>query len=176
MSTLAALAMITGAAFAEDNPSKFYQQDAGQWTVEGLNDGNAPFCVASTFYDNGTFVSLFITSDNKVHLLVHDTEWNIADPVGSFKGYTATFTFFSSNTDPDRGVADYLLKDNQTILFTGISTEFLKSWIKYDVLTISMPGDITKLDVGLSGSKQVVVLLTECMIKIKDNKVSGQNL
>lgn len=176
VSTIAALAIFAGAASAEDSTEKFYSKDSGQWMVEGFHGSEATYCSATTLWNDGSFVSFYVTSEKSVNLMVHNKEWNIADPVGNYKGYQATFRFFSSNIDPDQGTADYTLNDPQTVIFPNINLEFLKSWTKYETMTIQMPGSIAKMDVGLSGTRNVTGYLGECITAMEKLSKTGQNL
>lgn len=174
LSAMAALVMTTGAAFADT--TKFYAKESGQWTVEGIKDGALTYCAASTFWDNGSFFTFYITSDKKANIIIHDSGWNITDPVGHFDGYTATFNFFGKYS-PFQGTADYELQDAQTIVIPNVTVSFFEQWTKYDVLNIIMPGSVTKVDIGLKGTSDAVSFLGDCINRMENkSSTSGQPL
>lgn len=174
LGAIAALVMTAGAAFSASE--KFYAKETGQWIVEGIKDGDLVYCAASTFWSDGSFFTFYITDDDRATIIIHNTKWNIGDPVGHFKGYQATFSFFG-DLDPYQGKADYELQDAQTIVIPNITKNFYEQWIKYNVLSIVMPGDITKMDIGLSGTSAAVLNLGECLTKVeKKSSSNGQSL
>ena len=168
-SAVLSLCLMAGTASAEE----FYRKQAGQWTVEGFQKDIA-ICAASTFWDNGSYVSFFV-SENGAYVMVHNTQWNIGDPPGAFKGYQATLRFFGKY-NPDEGVVDYKLTDNQTVVLLNVNEKFLQAWTKYDTMVILMPGDIGQMTVGLGGTNAIVSYMGECLEMAE--KVSGpkQNL
>lgn len=165
------LLMLSGVALAESE--RFYRKDAGQWTVEGFH-GDSDICAASTFWDNGSYISFFV-SNNGANVMVHNSQWNIGDPIGYFKGYQARLRFFGKY-DPDEGTVDYELKDPQTVLLTNVNEKFLEAWTKYDTMVILMPGDIGQMTVGLNGTNAVVQYMGECLNMTEKNSAPKQNL
>jgi hypothetical protein len=161
--------LLTGAAHAQQ---QFYKQDAGQWTVEGFR-GDMNYCAASTFWDNGSYITFFVTDKDVANILIHNKDWNIGDPVGYFKGYTATLRFFGKYPS-EQGTIEYELKDAQTVLLPNVNIEFLKDWSRFDVMNVIMPGDISQMEVGLGGTNSAVSLLGECLNQLSAK--SGQNL
>jgi Phr family secreted Rap phosphatase inhibitor len=172
LGTIVSLALLSGVAYSQTDEN-FFRKESGQWTVEGIKAEGLTVCAATTFWANGSYVTFYINSKDEANILAHNTEWNIADPVGFYKGYTATLNFFGKY-EPDTGTIDYTLIDNQTIGFKGVNTTFLESWMKYDVMVIIMPGDIKDMKVGLGGTKEVTAYMGECL-NIMKNKKSGQN-
>lgn len=161
------LMVMAGAAQA----AQFYHQDSGQWTVEGFR-GEDNYCAASTFWDNGSYVTFYVTDNNVANIIVHNTEWNIGDPVGYYNGYTATLKFFGKYPS-EQGTIDYNLRDAQTVILENVNTEFLKDWTRFEAMNIVMPGDIGQMTVGLAGTKDAVSYLGECLNQLSGK--SGQN-
>ena len=170
LSAAAALVLATGAAFA-DNTKAFFHKDDDQWTVEGIADGDLTYCSASTKWGNDSYFIFYVTDKDVANVIVHNETWNIQDPVGHFKGYSATFSFFG-NSDPYQAVGDYKLIDPQTIGIPDVNDKFYVNWIKYDVLTIVMPGDISKIDIDLHGTKEAINDMGDCLSKFKKNSNS----
>lgn len=178
LSTMAALALMTGAAFSSDT-TKFFSKQAGSWTVEGIKS-DTTFCGASTFWDetanDRSFAILYVTTDGEMKLMVHDIKWNIDDPVGAYEGYKANVRFFSKTKAPDSGTADYEVQDNQTVVFVRINTDFVKSFSSYGTMSISMPGNITRVDIPLDGSTTATSYLGECVSKMDAAKNNSSSL
>lgn len=158
------LMLMVGAAQAE----QFYDQNTGQWTVEGYR-GDTNYCAASTFWDNGSYVTFFVTDKDVASIIVHNTQWNIGDPIGYFNGYTATLRFFGKYPS-EQGTINYELKDTQTVILHNVNSEFLNDWIKFEAMNIVMPGDIGQLTVGLAGTKDAVAYMGDCL-----NRLAGKS-
>lgn len=163
------LMLMVGAAQAEQ---QFYQQNAGQWSVEGFR-GDMNYCAASTFWDNGSYITFFVTDKDVASILIHNTEWNIGDPLGYYSGYTATLRFFGKYPS-EQGTIDYELKDAKTVLLANVNTKFLNDWSRFEVMNVIMPGDIGQMEVGLGGTKYAVNLMGDCLNQLSAK--SGLNL
>lgn len=164
------LFMVVGAANAE----QFYRKEAGQWSVEGFKEEQT-ICAATTYWDNGSYVSFFITIGGGANVMIHNKEWNIGDPLGSYKGYQATLRFFGKY-NPDEGVVDYKLQDNQTVVLLNVNEKFLESWTKYDTMVLLMPGDIGQMTVGLGGTNEIVGYMGDCLNLADKKNAPQQNL
>ncbi len=161
------LMMMAGAAHAE----QFYNQDSGQWTVEGFR-GDLNYCAASTFWEDGSYFTFYVTDNETANVIVHNKSWNIADPIGNFKGYTATLRFFGKYPS-EQGTIDYDLRDAQTIVLPNVNVEFLNDWTKFDAMNLIMPGDIGHMTIGLEGTKSAVGLMGDCLNQL--DRKNGQN-
>lgn len=160
INTLAALAIMAGAAHAEEGPEKFYAKTSGLWTVEGFRS-QYEFCSASTFWDDGnSFVSVVVYSDDSPPaLFVHNERWDLPDNATNNSQVTLQF---KKGNESESGKTDYKVKDNKTIIVTGINKQFLSSFIKYSVMSINLDGAST-VTLGLKGTGNAVSLLSECM-------------
>lgn len=176
LGAMAALVMTTGAALSD--VSKFYRKDSGAWTVEGIKDDKLVYCAASTFWGNGdeSFFTLYITADKETNIIIHNTAWNIGDPAGHYKGYSAKFSFFGDSS-PFQGDADYELQDAQTIVIPNVTRNFYEQWIKYSVLNIVMPGDISTINLNLKGTSDALTYMADCTNQMENKSSSnGQSL
>lgn len=158
------LMLMAGSAYAE----QFYDQNSGQWTVEGFR-GESNYCAASTFWDDGSYFTFFVTDNEQASVIVHNKKWNIGDPIGHFKGYLATLRFFGKYPS-EQGTIEYNLRDTQTIVFPNVNMEFLKDWTRFDAMNLIMPGDIDHMTIGLDGTKNAVILMGDCL-----NNLSGKS-
>lgn len=170
LAIIGSLMIMVSTAFAE---TPFFNHESGQWTIEGYR-GDMNYCSASTFWDDGSFLTFFVTDKDEAHIVVYNKKWNIIDPVGHFPEYQATIRFFG-DYPAKQGTIDYDLKDNQTVVLTNVNTKFLDNWIKYQVMVLVMPGDIGEMKIGLSGTKDAVGLMGDCLNQLA-GKTSGQNL
>lgn len=160
---------------ASANTTKFYNKDVGQWTIEGYR-GDPEFCSAKTFWDNGSYMSLFsVKNEKQMGLYIHNKEWNISDPTGFFPEYVATIHFFGKQNGRDSGTIEYELIDNQTIILRNVNEQFIKNWIIFAQMEIVMPGNIGRMSVGLNGTRELTPAFVEC-IEILEGKNYGTNL
>lgn len=163
-------AFLATTASAELN--QFYSKQLGQWTVEGFN-GDIDFCSAKTYWDNGSYISLFsVKNQNTMSLYVYNTDWNITDPTGRFVEYKATIHFSGNSNGRDSGTIDYELVDNQTVILLDVNSKFIENWISYSQMEIVMPGNIGRMLVGLDGTRDLTPAFAEC-IEILEGKKFG---
>lgn len=158
-----ALALSITPAFAL---TQFYEVKSGQWSIEGFV-GEKNFCSAKTYWENQSYVSLFILKgDNKVNLMVHNTDWVINGDYGS--NYTGRL-LFRGKAGTTGGEATFELMDPQTIVIRDVTDRFLSDWIKYREMVIVMPNDIPNMVIGLSGTAASTEAILECLNLLNSN-------
>lgn len=158
-----ALALSITPAFAL---SQFYDVKSGQWSIEGFT-GEKNFCSAKTYWDNNSYVSMFIMKgENKINLYVHNTEWAINGDYGKY--YTGDLVFRGS-AGVTSGEVNFELKDPQTIIVRDVTDKFLNDWIVYREMVIVMPNDIPDMIVGLSGTAASTEAIVECLDILNSN-------
>jgi hypothetical protein len=168
----ATLAISTIAAYAE--LTQFYQRELGQWTIEGYR-GDKNFCSAKTYWPNGSYASLFIIKgSDELSLYLHNKEWNISDPAGAYKEYQATI-HFTGSTGMDSGTITYELVDNQTVVLRNVNDKFLDNWVRFRTMEIVMPGNIGRMTMGLTGTRDLVPAFVDC-VEYLNGKKQGTNL
>lgn len=158
LAAVAAITLLATPALAALD--QFYHVQSGQWSIEGYT-GDKNFCSAKTYWQNGSYVSLFnMKGSGSFSFIVHDTEWNLNGDIGSY--YDAQMRF-AGRIGVDSGNAPFELLDSQTIAFRDMTSTFIENWIKYRELTIIMPNDIPNLTIGLSGTADATVAFVDCI-------------
>lgn len=168
---LVAATIFTTAPTVSAATNQFFQQQVGQWSVEGYY-GDNNYCTVKTYWDNGSFISVFNTKNsNEISIYIYNTQWNIGDPSGTDPAYTSTIHFLSNKYGRTSGTISYELIDSQTVILRNINDNFLKDWIAYDAMEIVMPGDIGRIQVGLSGTKAILPVFADCIDKLNATNI-----
>lgn len=146
--------------------SQFYEVKSGQWSIEGFT-GEQNFCSAKTYWQNQSYVSLFIMKNGGgISLYVHNTEWALD---GDYGAYYSGNMVFRGSAGITSGKVDFELKDPQTIIIRNVSDRFLKDWIIYREMVLVMPNDIPDMVVGLTGTAASTDALVECLEILNSN-------
>lgn len=157
-----AMAFTTTAALSTDY---FYQGGTGQWSVEGfVSDTGNTLCAATTYWDDGSYVGVVAEKGlDFLYMEVYNTEWNIADPIGTnSKLYVSTFRFVDRYGRSTEGTIDYELVDPSRVRFTYLTEKFFEDWSQYSSMYVIMPGDIQTINLGLNGTTNAINELVEC--------------
>lgn len=157
LASIVALGLIATPALAL---SQFFHVQSGQWSIEGYS-GEKNFCSAKSYWQNGSYVSLFIMrGSNTMSLIVHNTEWYLNGNIGEYYNGKIVFT---GKIGTDSGTAPFELLDSQTIAFRDVTNSFLENWIKYRTMKIVMPNNIPNLNIGLSGTAAATEAFVVCV-------------
>jgi hypothetical protein len=139
---------------------QFYNVESGQWRIEGYT-GEKNFCSAKTYWQNESYVSLFVLKNAKeAGLYVHNTDWNLDGDFGTY--YSGTIVF-SGSRGITSGKMDFELVDPQTIILRGLKDKFLNDWVDYRTMKLVMPNNIPSMTIGLTGTAAATSAFVECL-------------
>lgn len=140
--------------------TQFFHTESGQWSIEGYR-GEKNFCSAKSYWQNGSYVSLFnMRGSDKFSFIVHNTEWNIDGQLNVF--YDSSMVF-KGKAGIIVGDSPFELLDSQTIAFRDMSGVFLENWIKFRTLQIIMPNNISNFEIGLIGTADATSAFIHCI-------------
>jgi len=159
----AAIALLATPAYAL---TQFYDWSSGQWRIEGYY-GKKEFCSAKTYWDNGSYVSLFNMRGSDIFsLYVHNVAWDMA---GDYGAYYDGIISFDGRAGSGGGPMSFELKDPQTIIIRNLTNDFLRNWIEFREMTIIMPNGISDMRVGLVGTADAVNAFANCIDMLNGN-------
>lgn len=160
ISAIVALGLLVTPALAL---SKFYQVQSGQWAIEGYT-GEKNFCSAKTYWDNGSYVSLFVMRNSETFsLIVHNAEWDLLGEPGVFYDGTMVFTGQAGLRVLD---GQFEMLDSRTIAFRDMTRSFLRSWIDFRNMKIDLGSGISPMHVGLIGTSDATIAFVDCIDRL----------
>lgn len=158
LAAVAAITLLATPALAALN--QFYHVQSGQWSIEGYT-GDKNFCSAKTYWQNGSYVSLFVMRNSETFsLIVHNAEWDLLGQPGVFYDGTMVFTGQAGLRVLD---GRFEMLDSQTIAFRDMTRSFLRSWIDFRDMKIDLGSGIPTMLVGLSGTADATSAYIACI-------------
>ena len=157
IASVLALGLMISPAFALN---QFFQVNSGQWSIEGYT-GDKDFCSAKTYWNDGSYVSLFnMRNSDTFSLYVHNKDWNMNGDIGS---YYSGDVYFEGSAGRQKLYVEFELKDSQTIVLRNLTDAFINSWVEYREMTIIMPNDIPNMSMGLTGTRDSIDAFVSCI-------------
>lgn len=157
--------LMAGSAMAQSK--QFFYKNHGQWEVVGItgdqSDNIPPNCAVKTYWKNGSFI-FFVQDliDFEIYLAVHNTEWNINVPKENINTIAVTFKS-SQNVDI---VLPYQIEfvSPKTIRLRELDFKnFVPLFANAKSFIVHMPGNISHLHAGLSGTKEAMGSMSLCI-------------
>jgi opacity protein-like surface antigen len=167
ISTSLAVMLFSSSAFAAGKEFFFSDVRPGPYYVKGVTadvtggSGN-PACYAEVNYRDGSrFQLIRDLADGELYIYMHNTTWNISDPVGVYQ-LRANFT---RNNQVVNGVNfSFNLINKNTIVIRNIDKDrFIPLFTGNQRMIFVMPGSIQNAEIDLTGSSKSLAEVSRCI-------------